>query len=55
MPKEQGNHNGVSRHKQLAQPAEYLRWCWSHVGCVCDILASVVTDIEGRQDVELRR
>lgn len=47
MPKEPGNHNGVSRHKRLAYPSEYSRWCPSHLCCASYILASAHTDEGG--------
>lgn len=47
MPKEPGNHNGVSRHKRLAYPSEYSRWCPSHLCCASYILAPAHTDERG--------
>lgn len=50
MPKEPGNHNGVSRHKRLAYPSEYSRWCPSHLCCASYILASAHTDEEEAEE-----
>lgn len=43
-----GNDNGLSRHKQLAYPSEYSRWCPSHLCCTSYIFASAHTDDGGR-------